>query len=717
MGIIEEGSNLNEFATPDVVVVEVQPPSIIGERSTRIPLLIGDFTWGPENEVTTISGDVNARRTFGSYKEGLKGYLDLYTMLRQGINGVKVVRATPPDGTPVKSNITITQQHYVQTDAGSIVKFYSAEPTPLTNDPISITIADGSVPGTNVTVTIDDGVNPAEVFTDVDMDETIPASFLVDVINSGSDLVRVERLSLNTVDTLPTLQVATDMTSTENIDTVQFEAKTAGINGNNIKVTISDGSGYTKNVTIIDLTTETSESFYNLNMIVGDGNYIVDVITAGSTLVDVTRVDTNSANLIPKNQNTPYITLEGGSDGGLEYATLTAQDGALNDIVTFKSKYRGSYSNNIAIKIYNKTSYINVEIADQEGNIERYNRLDMNPTSSKYLVDVINDASTGSSVVTAERNSLETNFTLPTTISTFTSLSGGSDGDPIDDTSIQDAIDIVELDDEVDVITIGSQSNGTLYANAIALRDMCERKRERIAIINSDSGADEDAAIVLAEAVSSEFVVVTHPEQYVKNPITRQKEVIAYSPSYAAVLSTLGFHRSPSRSKIKYTLGNTRKISMTGSTITTNDLTVGGVSPIGYIRGIGSYAIINGINTSTDETVEQISTVAMRSFIAKQLVDGLQQYVSLPHTPNLRIKVRTTIKDFLLRLLNDETIGDPDELSPEKSFKVICDESNNPRAVVVAKMLHCDVLIKLLAPADLIVIKLTANENVIFDFA
>jgi len=801
--ILPEGSNYREFSTPGVIVMEEQPPTIIGERAVRVLQLISDFTWGPELEATAVVDFNDAIRLFGGYKEGLKGYLDLLAIYSQGPLNVEIIRIVPPEGTPVKASYTVTNSHWYQIDSNNIVRFMCKEPT--YGRPTNVEITDGSGAnknitikgplylddsnnivrfiyngsgiGTGTTITIEDGTNPdtkkitinegqadeevydnldmnelnnstylvnvisnqsslvrverlsgmnnddlpanqtstpmtqtvTETYTDLDMDET-GGSYIVDTINSNSDLVVVDRLSALSDDTLPANQSPNGMTDVENIDIIQFEHKVAGLDGNYVRVSISDGTPGTKTVNITDLKNNQTETFSNLVMDSLASNYLVDVITNQSSIVNVTRVDVNSNNLLPRNLDTE--ALQNGSNGGLTYASLIAKDGVGNDNIKFIAKYRGSHGNNITIKIVNYTTYVDVYITDNYGQVERFRKLDMNSTSSKYLVDYINN---NSDYVTVERLSPITDTTLPASLLTYTNLEGGSDGDPVNDASIQAGITKSGEYDYADIVTYGSHSNGQSNANAIALKTLVENLRERNAILNSDSGATENEAIAFSEEMSSPFVIVTHPEQTIYNPATNQIHTIASSPFYAGRLATLSFESSPSYQKINGSLGPTRNIVMTGFNAISDKLTDGGVSPIGEIKGLG-IAIMNGINSSRDETVEQISTVSMRSFIARNLALGLVPLVSKLHTPNLREKCKSSVVSYLTRLFDEGRIGDPDSGDPRDAFSVDVSSNVNTKPVVQSKTLIIYVKVLLLAAADHILVKLNAGETVTFDY-
>jgi len=801
--IVAEGSNYKQFAAPGIVVMEVQPLTIIGERAIRVAQFIGDYNWGPENISTAVNDFPDLQRKFGRYVDGLEGYLDCAAMFMQSLINVEIIRATPADGSPTASTYTITNTHWYQDDAGSIVKFLCKDPT---NDrPTNVEITDGSGSnknitikgplyqidgggiakfiyngsgiGTGTTVTISDGslngskivINAGEIdeeeydnvnmneyvsstylvnainstsslvrvervsgmnvdtlptnqgstamvdvvtepYTNLDMNEGNSSTFIVDKINTDSDLVRVERLSLISDDTLPTNQAASAMTTSLVRDIVRFDAVTEGLNGNNIKITVQDGTAGTKTVIVHDLITEQTEPFSNLTMDDGTPSaYIVDVITSGSSLVSATRVDVNATDLLPRNLNTQ--TLAGGSNGGLEYSSLIAKDIADNNIVTFKGKYRGSFGNSIAIKIINNNNTsVNVDIIDSLDNHEPYKKLSMNPTSPKYLVDYINQRS---QLVTVTRNSSIVDYTLPITVSTFTNMNGGSNGDPIDDLSMQTAIAVAGQSNYVDVISYGSQSHGTLNVNAIALKALVTNKRERYAVLNSPPNATHNEAIAFVDDVISPFVILTHPEQYFLNPDTGNIHIIAYSPSYTGRLASLAFESSPSRSLILGSLGNTLTISSSGEDSDSDKLTLAGISPIDNLRGYGM-CILNGINTSGDETVEQISTVSMRAFIARNLSEGLEALVSKLHTKRLRTNVKSAIQLFLQRLFDEGKIGNPDSDNPRDTFRVDVSAAINTPAVIKAKTLIANVKVLLLAAADHILIRLEAGESVEF---
>lgn len=701
MGIINEGDNINTFGVPDVIVEYMSGVSTAQTSSPRVAQLIGDFTWGPEL-VSTPAGDMTqVKKLFGNYDSSLKGWLDAYTCLNQGCDNFEIIRIIPPDGTPVASVYTIENLHYYMNDAGNIVKFIALDSA------VTVKIANGG--GSNKTITIDEGLGTEEVYTDLDMNEANPPTYIIDVINASSSIVRVERLSGLTVDTLPTNQSSTLMTLTVEREILTLTAKTAGLNGDQILISTVHNIDGTFNLIGTDLITEKTEEYLNLNMIIADPAYAVTVITAGSAFLVATRSTTNASNLIPKVIDTTALT--GGSDGGLTYASATAQDAGLNDIVTFTAKYRGSEGNNISYKITNKTTYVNIEIVDHVGDTRSFKNLNMNSSSANYLVDVINNSTTGSDCVTVTRVSDPATLTLPANNSSFVSLTGGSNGDPINDTSIQDGIDISEHTDDIDLVSYGYQSVGTANANAIAIKDMAESRKERRVVINSASGATEAQCITFKDDVTSSYVTLTHPCGYIRNPITNNIEAIGYAAAVMGAISTLAPETPPTRVKLKGFLGNTRPISVSGDNAIVTDLCENGICAIAKING--SWSIVDGLTTSNEYAYSESCIVDMRSFIAKSLISAMQPYVGKLNKAQLRTDVYTTIHNLLYDLFIAERIGDPNTPTPEASFYIKCDETNNPASVRQNKKLIAEVKVLLLSPANWINIKLTANDSVV----
>jgi hypothetical protein len=106
---------------------------------------------------------------------------------------------------PETINYTYTQSTY--TDDNNIIKF-TAIPDGIDGNDITIKIEDGSISDSKITITYDSVI---EEYDDVNMDESTSSSYIVDVINEGSDFVTIERLSELTDDTLPSNVSTTNM--------------------------------------------------------------------------------------------------------------------------------------------------------------------------------------------------------------------------------------------------------------------------------------------------------------------------------------------------------------------------------------------------------------------------------------------------------------------------------------------------------------------------
>lgn len=424
------------------------------------------------------------------------------------------------------------------------------------------------------------------------------------------------------------------------------------------------------------------------------------------------------------------------TDGNEDKAAATATKSA-SGIVTFTARTAGTWGNYITYTIVasgtssSSSGYVDVTFTFTPPNslapveTKTYKLLNMDSTDgTSYLVDIIN--ADPDRLVDATRVSTILNTATPAVVAA-TSLTGGSNGDDIGN-ALTDASYVGSSSDEglstfeaeefsVDFITSpraysNATAVGTLQAAMITQVENDEVS-PRIAVLQPASGMTSANVITLMANIDSDRVVMAYPWVKVFNPFAAngrgREETHAPAMHYAGIMSAQSPHESPSQQTINGILGFERKLSRAE----VYDLIVARVMVASSVYGQG-FIIRNGNNTSSNGGKNQVSRRRMVNYIAKSLEQGLRPYTSKPHTAELRQNVKTTIEGFLANEFAQGRIGTAGGTKP---YGVKCDNDNNPTPVVQANQLIVDVQVSLLAPADMIIVRLDAQQEKIVTLA
>jgi hypothetical protein len=296
-------------------------------------------------------------------------------------------------------------------------------------------------------------------------------------------------------------------------------------------------------------------------------------------------------------------------------------------------------------------------------------------------------------------------------VGTYT-FSGGSNGTAVgmalDDTSYVGTNDAngltglvaLEADDDVEIV-VCPRANDTVNA-AVLTHVSLASVSPRIAVVAPASGTIVNDVVTSMAAYNSDRLVVTYPFVQVLNPYNNKKEYHNPTAFYAGVLAQLNYHQSPSRNQLIGVIGTERALQPAE----VDTLGKNRVSPIGLKKATG-FVILNGINTSSIPAKANITRRRAVNYFAKTFEAGSQQFVSKPHT----VQLRSDVKSAFGTLLNNELqLGRIGNVNGGKAYAVKCDEQNNTNDVVRANKMMVDVQISLLAPADFILVTIDASE-------
>jgi hypothetical protein len=120
-----------------------------------------------------------------------------------------------------------------------------------------------------------------------------------------------------------------------------------------------------------------------------------------------------------------------------------------------------------------------------------------------------------------------------------------------------------------------------------------------------------------------------------------------------------------------------------------------------------------GVNVSSNAQIQTDNYVRMVNFLQATFQKGLGQFIGRAQTETLRIQARDTLTTFLMNLYNLNMIGDVSNPgSPSSAFKVILDNSNNPKERVDLGFMQADIQVVLFSIVQYFVVDIHATQGI-----
>ncbi len=257
--------------------------------------------------------------------------------------------------------------------------------------------------------------------------------------------------------------------------------------------------------------------------------------------------------------------------------------------------------------------------------------------------------------------------------------------------------------DDVSIV-ISSRSTDTINAGIIVhVNDIKLSPRRARLCFAIGTTADEVIDTKMA-TMDYEKVSFSWPHVQVSNPFTGELEVHNTSVFDAANDTLIGYWQSASQTKYPATVVDT-EIDIQIEDI--DRLTAKRVNPIKLEIGSG-FLRASDYTSSSNPALSQNIVCKAKHFYARAFYKILQPFLSLPITPTLW----TNMRNALIGLLKIEAaaihIGRSDGGIP---YGVKIDRENNPQEIVQMNKVIALVEIALLAPADIIVVFLDAQQD------
>ena len=339
--------------------------------------------------------------------------------------------------------------------------------------------------------------------------------------------------------------------------------------------------------------------------------------------------------------------------------------------------------------------------------VEVFDNLSANPTSSTYYVGAVNGASNLVTVAAATA-------ARPANMTAILFLDGtggtkgtdgtalvlgdfqGSNTDPANPTGLaalaaQDDISLLCCPDE------NSQPKGSVAA---VLESTCTTMMDRFAILQSEVNEVKPSGVT--PTVNSSYTAYYYPWLNVVNPTTNVITLIPPGGHIAGI-----YARSDQNENVAKDPANEQIMGIDSIQLPIDNPTQGILNPIGvnclrYFKGQGNL-VWGGRTTSSDPDWIYISVRRLFIFVEKSIQQGTQWVVFEPNSPPTWARVIRSVSDFLTGLwMQDMLMG----ATKEEAFFVRCDMTTMTQTDIDSGRMIVVVGIAPVKPAEFVIFQI-----------
>jgi phage tail sheath protein FI len=274
-------------------------------------------------------------------------------------------------------------------------------------------------------------------------------------------------------------------------------------------------------------------------------------------------------------------------------------------------------------------------------------------------------------------------------------------GDPAAEPGQKSGLDSFNEIDEIALLTSPDEfglGDNTTITNA--LRDQCELRKDRFAVLNSFQNPGPIATH--APSVNSKYAAYYYPWLNVIDPLTGVSVPIPPSGHitgiYARSDNERGVHKDPANEVIRGIDSLTIQLTNEHQAI----LNPRGVNALRYFRGMGNL-VWGGRTTTSDPDWKYINVRRLFIFVEKSIEVSTQWVVFEINDEPLWARVRRSISDFLTRLWMD---GMLQGRVKEEAYFVRCDRTTMTQADIDNGRLICLIGIAPVKPAEFVIFRI-----------
>jgi phage tail sheath protein FI len=337
--------------------------------------------------------------------------------------------------------------------------------------------------------------------------------------------------------------------------------------------------------------------------------------------------------------------------------------------------------------------------------VERWNEVSTDPTNNRFVETVVN---TYSKYITIDVDGSITASAEWAFLSDQTSLSGGSDGDPVGATQLIGTLPQLDTVEGVLLLNAPGETSSTVI-NALLAK--AEERGNSFVIV--DPTSDTDTTTIGAGTVggytSSSYGAVYYPKLKMVDPTKTGPGAIRDTfpgGAVAGIYVRTDFTRSVAKSPAGYTAEVRNALGLTGTFTAAESGSLYDNFGVNLFKAIpGAGIVVNGART-LDRTTPGKYIPIRRSlnYLKQSLKDSTSFAIFEPNDDRLWTRLNMTASSLLSEFWRS---GGLKGANASEAFYVICDETNNTANSVNNGEVRLEVGVALQYPAEFIVINIS----------
>lgn len=279
-------------------------------------------------------------------------------------------------------------------------------------------------------------------------------------------------------------------------------------------------------------------------------------------------------------------------------------------------------------------------------------------------------------------------------------LTGGSDGEELQDSDYADALSMIDVLDDVTLVALPGQTSKVVND---ALLSYCDNNG-LFPMLDMPLGSTAEQTKAYRKSISAWTGALCHPWGKMNDPLTNTLKAVPtvghVMGAYARTIESRGIHKAAAGVDAVVRGFIEMEYQLTPTQIST-------LNPVGVIcitarpnAGIVLWGA-RSLN-STDTTMRYVTDGLLNLNIKRSLYNGTQFAVFEPNDESLWSRVQATCKAFL------ETLRQAGSLkgTADEAYYVVVDETNNTDATIAEGQLNIEIGYAPVKPAEFVIIKL-----------
>jgi phage tail sheath protein FI len=412
-----------------------------------------------------------------------------------------------------------------------------------------------------------------------------------------------------------------------------------------------------------------------------------------------------------------YVTRVAGVGSNTSSRVLQDRGGSPASTVSVSAQNPGAWGNVIYVDIadYGVSGSLRWSLtvhfgdATQNTVVERWTDLSMDPTDSRYFLNVINAGNNGGSKYVVVANLFSANAlsaSIPA-VQSGTVLAGGADGTAAGTTEYQAAVNLQDQVTDPLVLNLPGVNDTTTLTTTI---NYAANRGDIFVVADTAQGLTSSTAISAVAALpTSTYAAAYWPWIQVNDPSVSTPGVTKFLPPGGAVVGQY-MKTDVARGVWKAPAGSANRISGAVGLelkLTNNDLDALNTSipPVNAIRVIpGSGPTIMGARTLDPSTLNvyipnRRTVIYLKAALKNLMLPALFE----PNDPNLWSKITSDLSNFLMSFWQE---GGLLGATPQQAYYVKCDSTINTPSVIQSGQVIAEVGIATISPAEYVILRI-----------